>query len=54
MREFNRCDNCEYFVTVFGDHSQCVKTGRIVDYEYWNNEQPADCPLKDEQNPNVT
>jgi len=44
----NRCGNCKYLVDVFGNFVQCVKTGRFVDYEYWNNIEPEDCPLKNE------
>ena len=52
----NTCDGCKYFKDVFGNYVQCVKTGRFVDYEYWNNEQPEDCPIKDttEAEENVT
>lgn len=44
----NKCDKCKYFRDVFGNFVQCVKTGRFVDYEYWNNIEVEDCPLKDE------
>lgn len=44
----NNCEHCEYFKDVFGNFVQCVKTGRFVDYEYWNNIEVEDCPLKDE------
>lgn len=44
----NRCGNCKYLVDVFGNFVQCIKTGRFVDYEYWNNIEVEDCPLKDE------
>lgn len=43
----NKCEHCEFFVDVFGNFVQCVKTGRFVDYEYWNNIEPEDCPLKE-------
>ena len=45
----NKCDDCEHLKDVFGNYVQCVKTGRFVDYEYWNNIEPEDCPLKNEQ-----
>lgn len=44
----NTCEHCEYFKDVFGNFVQCVKTGRFVDYEYWNNMKVDDCPLKAE------
>lgn len=40
-----KCDNCEYLKDVFGNFVQCIKTGRFLNYEYWNNEDPTDCPL---------
>lgn len=40
----NQCDKCHYFKDVFGNFVQCVKTGRFVDYEYWHNIHPEDCP----------
>ena len=40
----NKCDGCEYFKDVFGNYVQCVNTGRFVDFEYWNNIHPEDCP----------
>ena len=45
----NKCDGCEYFKNVFGNYVQCVKTGRLVDYEYWNNEHPKDCPKHEKE-----
>ena len=44
MSEPNICENCEYLVDVFGNYVQCIKTGRFVNYEYWHNIQPEDCP----------
>lgn len=41
----NQCDKCPYFKDIFGNYVQCVKTGRFIDYEYWHNELPDDCPL---------
>ena len=38
----NKCDGCEYFKDVFGNYVQCVKTGRFVDWEYWNNRRETD------------
>lgn len=40
-----KCENCEYLKDVFGNFVQCVKTGRFLNYEYWNNVNPTDCPL---------
>lgn len=37
---------CECLKNVFGNYVQCVKTGRFVDYEYWHDETPDDCPLE--------
>lgn len=37
---------CEYLKNVFGNYVQCVKTGCFVDYEYWHDETPDDCPLE--------
>ena len=41
----NQCDKCPYFKDIFGNYVQCVLTGRFIDYEYWHNELPDDCPL---------
>lgn len=43
----NKCDKCQYFTDVFGNFVQCVKTGRLIDWEYWNNIEPEDCPFKE-------
>lgn len=42
-----KCEKCEYFKDVFGNFVQCIKTGRFLDWEYWNNKEPEDCPLKE-------
>ena len=44
----NKCDGCEHFIDVFGNFVQCSETNRFIDYEYWNNEEPEDCPKKGE------
>lgn len=43
----NKCDKCSCFKNVFGNFVQCIKTGRLIDWEYWNNIEPEDCPLKE-------
>jgi len=40
-----RCEKCEYLKNVFGNFVECVLLHHFVDYEYWNNETPADCPF---------
>ena len=45
----NYCDHCEYLKDVFGNYVMCVKTGRFVDYEYYHNIQPEDCPKTKEK-----
>ena len=40
------CEKCQFLKDVFGNYVQCCKTGRFVDYEYWHNEDPHDCPIK--------
>ena len=42
----SQCEHCEFLKDVFGNYVQCNLTGRFVDYEYWNNIQPEDCPKK--------
>ena len=44
----NTCEHCEFFKDVFGNFVQCVKTGQFVDYEYWNDIEVENCPLKEE------
>ena len=44
-----KCENCEFFKDVFGNYVQCCKTGRFLDYEYWHDEDPSDCPIKAEK-----
>lgn len=46
----NKCDKCEYFKNIFGNFVQCIKTGRLIDYEYWHNLEPDDCPKKEKKN----
>ena len=43
----NKCDKCPYFKDQFGNFIMCIKTSRFVDWEYWNNIEPEDCPLKE-------
>lgn len=43
----NKCDKCPYFKDQFGNFVMCIKTSRFVDWEYWNNVEPEDCPLKE-------
>lgn len=45
-QRMNKCGVCEFHTDVFGNFIQCVKTGRLVDYEYWNNIEPKDCPMR--------
>ena len=40
------CEKCQFLKDVFGNYVQCCKTGRFVNYEYWHNEDPYDCPIK--------
>ena len=42
----NNCEHCEFFKDCFGNYVECVKLCRFVDYEYWNNLEVEDCPLK--------
>ena len=46
MRE---CLNCEQLVCVFGNYVQCMKTGRFVDFYYWNGTCDPKCPLLDDE-----
>lgn len=43
--EQNKCETCKYIKDVFGNFVQCIKTGRFIDYEYWHNMHPQDCPI---------
>ena len=45
-----KCEKCKYFKDVFGNFVQCVKIGRFLDWEYWNNIEPDDCPVKENIN----
>ena len=47
INNYNKCENCEYLIDVFGNFVQYAKTKRFVDYEYWNNKMPYDCPFKE-------
>lgn len=42
----NKCEYCKFFKNVFGNFVQCAQTGRFIDWEYWNNKEPEDCPFK--------
>lgn len=46
----NKCDKCPYFKDQFGNFVMCIKTSRFIDWEYWNNVEPEDCPLDKEEN----
>lgn len=46
----NKCDKCSYFKDQFGNFVMCIKTSRFIDWEYWNNIEPEDCPLKENIN----
>lgn len=41
----NKCSKCEHFKDIIGNYVQCVKTGRLIDWEYWHDVQPEDCPF---------
>lgn len=43
----NKCDKCPYFKDQFGNFVMCIKTSRFINWEYWNNIEPEDCPLKE-------
>jgi len=32
-----------------GNFVQCAKTKRFIDYEYWNNKMPYNCPFKEKK-----
>jgi len=48
-----KCEKCEYFKDIFGNYVQCCKTGRFLNYEYWNNEDPYDCPIKSKEKEDI-
>lgn len=48
--QMNKCDKCPYFKDQFGNFVMCIKTSRFIDWEYWNNVEPEDCPLDKEEN----
>ena len=43
----NKCDKCPFLKAQFGNFVMCIKTSRLIDWEYWNNREPEDCPLKE-------
>lgn len=49
-KERENCEGCESLVDVFGNYVQCIRTGRLVDYEYWHSILPQDCPMRGVQN----
>ena len=48
-----KCEKCEDFKDIFGNYVQCCKTGRFLNYEYWNNKDPYDCPIKSKEKEEV-
>lgn len=43
MKEW--CGKCEHMKDVFGNYVECVLLHKFVDWWYWNNSVPDDCPL---------
>ena len=43
----NKCDKCPSFKNQFGNFVMCIETSRFINWEYWNNIEPEDCPLKE-------
>lgn len=46
-----RCNNCKYLADAFGNYVECKKSAEnglhmFVDWHYWNNSSPEECPLK--------
>ena len=44
-----KCDKCEYAKDAFGNFIECILLHRFIDYEYWHNETPNDCPKIEEK-----
>ena len=49
------CYGCKYLIGAFGNYVECRKTAEhgthmFVDWFYWNNGSPKDCPLRKEAN----
>ena len=40
-----RCEKCEFAKDAFGNFIECVRLHRFIDWWYWNNETPYDCPI---------
>ena len=49
-----KCCICEYVADAFGNYVECKKTAEngkhmFVDWYYWNDGAPAECPLNTEK-----
>lgn len=44
MRE-QSCTNCKNIADFGGNYTECVLLHRFVDWYYWKNLAPDDCPL---------
>lgn len=40
------CAGCGYITSFGGNYIECVLLSRFVDWYYWNNKSPDDCPKK--------
>jgi len=40
------CEKCEFAKVVFGDYIECVRLHCLMDWRYWHNEIPDDCPIE--------
>ena len=44
MMEKPSCTNCKYIADFAGNYTECVLLHRLVDWYYWRNLSPDDCP----------
>ena len=42
------CTTCEYCKSFDGNYSECVQLHRFVDYWYWKDKCPDECPKNKE------
>ena len=42
------CSNCEYISDFGGNYTECVKLHKFVDWWYWRDDSPEECPRRND------
>lgn len=44
------CTNCPNMADFAGNYVECVKLHRFVDWWWWRDQAPEDCPKREKEN----